>query len=507
MKMKYILQLFVISMVVLAGACVDDPGNYDYQDIKVMFPVEISDLEDTTLNVLSEVRLEPTVTGLEEGREYEYVWYAYPNNAVGYSPKRDTLGRAKDLQFVMNYPSGAAYSLIYQVKDKQTGYIVSKKITMTGKSVFSTGWFVLKDENEQTDIDFIAPDGQLNSDILFKATGEKMEGKAVKMIYQGGRYYHQVKNEDGTVTLKTNLKAFHVISSRDARVLNPEDISVYKRYPEMFYTPPVQAHPQNIVIASSDLFLIDDGYLRTINGMSANVGKFGYHKLEGEDLDEHILYPEFGSPNCLAFSHKTRSFRYLASYGTQFQDFSEPTPESDMTVSPTNMSADLLKMISRSNTMGWALMKNTEGPEEYYLADLNFKGIAYPFADFDTISPAREFWKADVYGNHFLNSFYFAKGNVLSYYQKNDSDENSIERTDIWPHFGADETISYISQMAKTTGDASTRWNYLVVLTNSPDGWRMYRFTLLGDGVNPEIDQLVEPVYRGQGNARYVMFR
>lgn len=509
MNIKAIFSVILVFTTGLLCSCVDDPGNYDYKDIKTMYPIEISGLEDTTLVILSNVTLAPTVTGLNENAEYEYIWYAYPNGIVGI-PKRDTLGREKELTFLMNYPSGIDYTLVYEIRDKATGYTVNEKIKIKGKSEFSTGWFILKDENGETDVDFISPEGNVNSDILSKATGEKLKGEAVKMVYQSGRYYHQTEHEDGTVTLDRNLKVFHILSSKDACVVNPEDFSIYKRYEDMFYQAPTEPNPQNLLLLRYDLFLVDNGMVRNIVGMSSNVGKFSYQKLGDADLDADVLGNMASNSTLMAFSHATKSFVYLPASSTSFQYFSEP--EDGMGVSPTKMNADLIQLINRQPPVvggvssAWALLKSVSGPQEYYLADLSFVGPKYPFADFDTIAPTRELLKADVYGNHFINSFYFAKGNVLSYYQKNDSDQNSIEKTNIWPHFRANETISFISQMA-TAKNAANPWNYLVVLTNSPEGWRMYRFTLLGDGVNPEIDQLVEPVYHGKGNARYVMFR
>ena len=508
MNIKAIFGVLLVFTAGLLCSCIDDKGSYDYQGIETLYPIEISGLKDTTLIVLSEVTLVPDVKGLDESKEYEYTWYTYPGeNTVG-SPKRDTLGTAKELTFTMNYPSGVPYVLVYEIRDKATGYTVNEKIKIQGKSEFSTGWFILKDEDDETDLDFVSLEGKLNSDIFSKATGERMKGTAVKMLYQNGRYYHQVENEDGTVTLKSNLKVFHILSSKDARVVNPEDMLVYKKYKDMFYQAPAEPNPQNILLPRSDLFLVDNGRVQSIIGMGGNVGKFSYQKLGDAKLDAGVI----GDYNdaLLAFSHETNSFVYLPRYGNEFEYFFEHEEEGK--VSPTRMNAELIRLFPRKDNAdrgaakGWALMKSIEGPQEYYLADLSFNAAKYPFADFDTISPTREFLHADVYGNHFLNSVYFAKGNVLSYYQKNDSDENSTEKTNIWPHFGTNETISYIAQMA-SSAYIENPWNYLVVLTNSPDGWRMYRFTLKGDGVNPEIDQLVEPVFQGKGNARYVMFR
>lgn len=172
MNIKAIFSVILVFTSGLLCSCVDDPGNYDYKDIKTMYPIEISGLEDTTLVILSDVTLAPTVTGLNENAEYEYIWYAYPNGIVGI-PKRDTLGREKELTFLMTYPSGVSYTLVYEIRDKATGYTVSKKVKIQGKSEFSTGWFILKDENEETDVDFISLDGNVTVIFFQKLPGKK----------------------------------------------------------------------------------------------------------------------------------------------------------------------------------------------------------------------------------------------------------------------------------------------------------------------------------------------
>ena len=95
------------------------------------------------------------------------------------------------------------------------------------------------------------------------------------------------------------------------------------------------------------------------------------------------------------------------------------------------MDKDLICMLQRTRatsvTKGWALMKGTDHPEKFYLADIAFNGQSYPFVDFDEISSERGICHADVYGAHQNNSIYFAKGNVLSYYQKNASDLGVLE--------------------------------------------------------------------------------
>lgn len=506
MKIKTVL--YTLCIVIAGGlcSCVDDLGNYDYLDRDSIMPIEILGLKDTTFRILSEVNLAPELKGMEDESLYDFAWFTYADGTS--DANRDTLGCEKNLNFIMTYAPGMVYSLVYEIREKSTGLVVNKRVKISGASEYSKGWFVLKDENGQTDVDFVSVGGVVDNNLLLKATGRRMEGQAVKLMYQSSGYYHQVRNPDGTLTVKSGLKAMHILSGADIWAVNPDDFSIYKDYEEVYYIAPGVRRPQNVFMLSKDLFLIDNGNIMSIYGMGINLGKVGYPKLGAEDLhsDALITGSVIGSP--VVFSRKSRSFLTTSALGTELDNCMEQTAGYFPDISPINMNADLVCMINRKvaslSAKGWAIMKSVTGPREYYLADLNFNyGSTYPFADFDTISSARTFTEADVYGTHFLNNFYFAKGNVLSYYQKNDSDANSVEKTNIWPNFASNEQIVYISQMESN----SPAFNYLVILTNSPDGWRMYRFTLKGNGTSPEIDQLVEPVYQGKGNACNLIFR
>lgn len=509
MNVKNIVRLFCLFWALVCWACIDDGGNYTYRDPDSVLPIEILGLSDTTFKVLANVTLTPEIKGMEDEDNYEFIWYAYPVGAAGFVPQRDTLGTTRNLTFVMKYPAGEKYMLVYQIRDKKTDLFVNKKIMFNGASDFARGWFVVNDENDRTDIDFVFPDGTEQEDLLSQYPGIKLSGTAVKIAYQLSGYTHQITNPDGTVTTLTNKKALHVLSSKDLVTLNPDNMSVYKRAEDEFYSAPEWIIPQDICVNSRDIFFMNAGLIHTIYGMSGNIGKFGFPKFDNVDLFPKLVLFGFGNPYVLAFSRDTRSFVMADTWSSYTSELLEASGEDLVTISPTEMNVDMVSLLSRaadfSAAKAWALMKSISGPEEYYLADISFNGRQYPFVDFDTISTDRELVHADVYGAHLVNSIYFAKGNVLSYYQKNASDADSYEKTDIYP-FPEEETITYIEQVKSGYGSKNP-FNNLVVVTNSGSGWKLYRFELEGEGTSPNILPGGNPVvYSGKGFARYVMY-
>lgn len=495
MKNK-IFWLGVLSTL-LCWSCINDEGNYEYQDVASVAPVEISGLpDDTTFKVLETITLTPELKGLNEETNYEFTWYTYPPGATGI-PVRDTLGRDRNLTFKMMYGAGERREMIYEVKDTKTGIAVYKRINFSGVSNYGQGWMILKDEDNQTDVDFVFPDGTQEENILYKNTRIKLKGTALKAVNQTYGYSHQFEKEDGSLETKENLRAWHILSSSDMVSLNPDNLTVYKTFEEEFYRAPETRAPQDFYEYGGDLYLLNAGTVHTLSSSSANIGKLGLPK-----FGDANVFPKLAvmMQNLFGFSNETKSFVACMIYDTDLSHFKEADDNSPVKISPSNMDADLIALLQRtsdwSGSKAWALMKSITGKEEYYLADMILYDKEYPFVDFDVISPDRALLHADVYAANDLNSIWFAKGNVLSYYTKGTSDVESDEVTDIYP-FPAGETITWMQQNES---------KYLLVLTSNAGKWKFYRFELEGDGLSPNIKSGTQPlVYSGNGTARFAL--
>ena len=478
----------------LCWACVDDPGNYTYRAPETVVPIEISGLQDTTFTINETVSLVPEIKGLENEDDYWFTWYTYRTGQG--IPERDTIGRERNLSFLMKYPAGEERTLVYEIKDKQSGVFVNEKINITGISQYGQGWLVLKDENNQTDIDYVSPDGIVQENILEKNAHYKLKGTGIKIVNQTRSYTHQITYPDGTTEMLENIPVWHVLSSEDMVTLNPSDLSVYKHFEDEFYEVPAEIAPQALYENWGDLLLINAGQLHGLYGMSDNVGKFGYAQLDYENLYPAMLPDWYGA---LVFSSDTRSFVYGTTTSSALSPCSDPAQESPIQVKATNMDADMVAFLERGegNALGWALMKSVAEPDTYYLADMSVNSTDYPFADFDVIPSTRELVYADVYAANHLNSIWYAKGNKLSYYTKETDDATSFVRDDIYP-FPAGETITWIQQYET---------KYLLVITNADAGWKLYCFELEQDGLSPNIKPGTQPkVWSGNGTARYALW-
>ena len=516
MRMRNKLWILGVLILMITTSCYDDKGNYSYQDPNSVLPLEIDGLpKDTSFTLFSEIELTPKISGIENEDDFQFTWYTYQLYASGFIPQRDTLATTKDLSFTMEYPAGNQYQLVFEAKEKKTGLAVQKKILMRVTSEYSKGWFILEDENGMTDMDFIQEDGTVQENLLTERLGERMKGEAVKLVYMNGRYTDEEVAEDGTVTVLESLQALHILTTQDMKTLNPGNLSVFKNFDEEFYNVPSVAAPQNMDASGGDMVLINAGRLHSLYGMSSNVGKFGVGKTGPGELASDMLFHAYAYTYVMLFSRETKSF-VMGGSSSESDKVEEFLPEDGGKVgeSTSNMDKDLICMLQRtwasSVTKGWALMKGINDPEKFYLADIAFNGQSYPFVDFDEISSERGICHADVYGAHQNNSIYFAKGNVLSYYQKNASDRESLE--ELFYEFPVGETIAFIQQTEllkknEESGEEESDFSNLIVLTNSASGWKLYSCPLEGDGLSPTLVPNKQPVViaAGKGYARFAL--
>lgn len=495
-------------LISLCSSCIDDPGNYEYLDKDVVMPVIIAGLEDSySLEVLGHLQLTPEITGLDDEKNYSFTWYI--TSDLTYIKVWDTVALTRNLDASFDCEAGK-YSLIYEIRDKRTDLYVNKKMEVAFSSNFGHGWYVLKDENNQTDLDFVLPDGTVKADVFSRIHRHKMKGTAVKMAYQGSSYCHEVENSDGTVSV-IRVPAIFIFSSEDLNVLNAADLTLYKNQKDFFYDESIKSAPQNFTVSNRDLAFVNDGKLFLLYGMARNVGKMGLPLIGDYELSSGMICDR--SKGAMIFDRKSHSFLYSKTYATsvlsKFPD-KKVTGMETKAVSPTQMNADLIALLPRVEvvlsvkTTAYALMRKLGEDNEYYLADIAFDG-QYPFVRFDTLPEAYQVAKANVWAAHQVAScIYFATGNVLKAHIVTGDNSLPVEVREKELKTFEGESITYVSHIKSV--NPKDKFDHLVVLTNSAAGWKLYRFELKGSTYeinNPDAPHFAS----GGGTARYVMFR
>lgn len=510
-KMKAIKYLFLLSFIYTAFSCIDDLGNYEYVTKEKILPISISGFNDTTMLIGNELNIIPEIYNMDNENRYVYLWYVSKSVTAGVLPKRDTLSLERNLSEQIKMEADL-YNLVFEIRDPKLDIYVSKKVILDVKAGdISTGWYILKDIDNETDFDYIPLDSTVViSNVLKDRAGlqqyvngsvvignQQLKGKAVKMIWQGTRYYHQVENENGIVTMLANQKVLHILSENDFKTFNSDNLYLFKNLSDEFYDTPQIINLQNIAFQMTDLYLNNSIGAHSIYGMSLNAGRFSYAKTCGFSpnyrLHSDMLAGMFGS---IFYDTVTNSFLITSAVGATLDKLAEPI--NLQFPSTTNMDYELIRMLERENNSftrnAYCIFKN-QSSGKYYLAYMStITNSAYPFISFKEIQDGAKLPKADVMSvPQYASCVYFGKENVLSYYL----DASDIEDNEkIIKTFPINETIAYIGNPKK---------EILLVLTNSSNGWKLYGFPIIG--VTPDIKVEPEIEYSGEGNGRYVMFR
>lgn len=517
--MKYIKILAALLLTASFTGCMEDKGNYDYILAEEVLPVTVTGLPETvTFELGKEASITAVVEGLPKAEsEYEFVWYSFPYKAQGYIPERDTLGFGKTLTFTCNYQPGVDRNLSFVIRDKQTNIRSITETTMIIQAVsIGAGYYIVKDIDDKTDLDYIATDGTQHSDLLQLFLGKRLEGKAVKSLYQTGYYRHTIYHEDGSTTALANQKALHILSESDGVTLNGSTFELFKNFDEMFYGP-VEHKPTDIAFGSFGyygLFLMNAGNMHTLYGMSVNVGIYSDSKSRTDDTEPR-LYPNFIFSDypeaALCFDMETRSFCYVTSFSTRTTNAaSQPSGKEDLP-SAVNMDMDMVALLSRTNNYinsagvpAWAILRSTSQPYKYYLGDIYYLENTYPFRDFDELGADRKLPHGEVFAaNRSASAIYFANGNKISYYTKNEEDDNSeeVEITFQQGQMTAGEQVVFMDHLYAYPSLTTE----FAVLTNSAEGWKLYIFPLISG--TARLDTENAKIFSGTGNARHVMLR
>lgn len=509
MKYDYIWGILLALVLGVAG-CINDKGNYDYLSEEDVIPGMISGLEESfTVQFGTTEKLEVKVEGVEGKDNLRYMWYIYkiPNN----SP-RDTLGYGTSIDWYVDSESGS-YHLWFEVRDTLTDVCVNQMAKVTVETALSNAWLIVESENGNTDVDAIAEDGVVMEDVITQATGGRLKGDGVKIVYTN-EHSCEVENPDGSTDIK-KVKAFYVLSKEEIKVFNAENMEILKNTEDCFYETPQVIDIANCSCKTFDVYLINDGKYYSLSGSSSNVGKFSFAKTGPSDASYSLhvdnLYAGYNAT--MVFDQLSRSFLW-ASSSAALSTFSEATAGNVDFGSLSNMDVDLCHLLPRSSIYDWntytssytayAIMKNDAGRS--FLMDIAYAGKStYPVKDYKELPKGCRLGNADVAVAHkTAAAIYFVDGSDLWVHEVNGKMTVGERERLLLPFDG--EEVVYLRH-TKSAITSTFSMDALVVLTNSGESWKLYAFPFIGGGseIDTDVDLDNCLIASGKGRAMYCM--
>lgn len=499
---KIINLLLLLNCIFLLGACIDDKGNYTYQDKDEVLPIQISGLENAiTIPQGNVLKLSPVVENDDPSR-YTYSWFVMEAQTAGSLPKRVDIADTKNLEYTVSL-SPATWLLNFEVFDEKRDIFRRKEIKLTvSASPVDLGWYVLKDENGETDFDYINPDGEVYRDLLYLA-GNRPKGIARNMAYQRSTYTHEYES-DGTVITLSNQAVFFIATDQDMCTYNARSLDLFKSFEDQFYAAPETIDPGRVYHSNSgNDYFINDGKMYTVSGSSRNIGKFSAAKIA-----PNPLYPYFlpgRSDESVVFDVVDHTFYRVSVSTGVLTPVGEVTFSENNTVSFTNMPYSVTAIGENTYIyygFSYAVMKNEETGEG---ALARYSADSYKFVSFKTVPKDSKLLQSSIIGPSYTSDFlYFAIDNKVYDYQNAEGIEGSREKM-ILEYPG--ETVAFVRHNFVSSATSAVKTNSLNVLTNTEHGWKLYFYDLKGESTSELASTTPTKVYEGTGNGRFLMFR
>lgn len=405
--MKRILSTIVLlSTIVFISSCYEDKGNYDYSLLSKPVITGIPDPCDTYAgsNLIIPVKIEwPD----GEIQDVSYEWRV--NNTV--------ISNDKNLNYKVVLDVKPGQYADFSVIDNRTGLrtMVTFKLNVT--TMFASGWMILSDAGDYSELSYIRNDGQLHANIYEEMNGEKLGAGAVQ-IKEHWLPWSEVNGEIFIGVPTGPNYAVDLDGNSFKRVVYSKD--------EFFEKAPDNFSPVNFDAVANWDYMISNGKLYTrhierSHDANYHEGRFvrlpvsGNYELLPITFRGNLVF----SNDIIAFDKLSKSYKLIRA--GEVRDFNY-TNDPNKKFRPSNMDKLLLAGAATSTNTPTddfiAFLSGSDG--EYYVQKFRFSGWgnkSYSSLD-EKIFPEPQLIKPDTkwaicQGRTYA---YFTSGNQLYVY-------------------------------------------------------------------------------------------
>lgn len=480
--MKKIYTVLSLTTVLFIFGCSKDKGNYDYAPKEV---ITITGIESsyTKIAAVDRLTVDPQISSTEKDADFECFWGIYDALTSG-ALVMDTIAKTKAIDYQISQ-SPKSWNLVFCAKNKKTG--VFKYVTSSLKigTQFTRGWYVLKDDGSQTDMDLfkssvsIIPDDKVEN-VYSVINGKKLNGKASLFNFQ----YNYRSNPFGAYA---NYRSLFLVSDKDLSIVDISSLKELNSFNDMFYEAPAVKSPSiSTWGALGGLYVVNDGQLHSINtNLSTNTGHFGARRIKDGVNTPYKLSKYFvmgNGQNPIFFDEMSSSFVSCVANSTVLNLL---TDGDNTKISANNNNKNVLFMGEKTATpyTGYAILQNKTNPSIKLLASLTpaFPKLAIGC---DTIKATEKLYNAT---NYTLilddeNIMYFTVGNQV--WSRNLSNQN--EQLQFTVPAGEEITFIRHRKYASTNqAEAPFRYNYMMIGTKIGGNYKVRMFTKTSGNLSP----------------------
>ncbi|MFV0289408.1 MAG: PKD-like family lipoprotein [Mangrovibacterium sp.] len=492
---KYIAIIISLALT----SCYKDIGNYDYDQVE---EITISGVESSyTAKMLVDVlQINPTLSSsLGDDVDFECFWGIYhaTENRV------DTISYERNLNYEVNVDAGTWY-LLFAVKNKDSGYTKYLTSTLNVSTDFTRGWYALKDDGENSDIDqyttedTIVPSLVLNN-VYSNVNGKKMAGEAQML-----NFLTSYKTYVTGASSAANTRTLVALTNQDATFNYINNMETVRDFTTFSYAQPQSCKPQYIGF-SVKLYcylLINAGKLRSIYTMALNSGVFGYEVARNDARDDYELSKYAITGRNIAFFYDEMSSSFVGyNYSSSKLINATASAANQMPLLNTNKELLFLGMQTLTGTTSVAFMKDkneVSGANRYLvLLSGNFNALT---AKPQEITADQKIYDGSLFTNSQDEEVIYFVSNKTELWSRNLA--SGVERLQF--KSSDDQEITMVKHRKYSNAkEEPFNYNYLIVATsNSGNEYEVRFFSKTAGNLNETPDFIM----KGDGRVKDVMY-
>jgi len=250
--MKLSIKIIVVSFfcISIIQSCYKDNSS----DLEQLTPVlKVAGVNESyTLNKdMDTLVINPEFSDADP-KGFSFVWTILKKDRQPQDPKPilDTIGHDANLKYIIKAKPGS-YILTLHAKYNRNGVTKMYNYLLNSNTPYMSGWYILKEENGKSDLDFFYQGGKVENWIARNQNGKALEGKALKVFHMPA-----IKTSMTSTDLFSVLVA---VTDQDVAMYKLEDGSKVMDYETMFFTKPATKKVQNVIRTPAErLILIND---------------------------------------------------------------------------------------------------------------------------------------------------------------------------------------------------------------------------------------------------------
>lgn len=465
-------------------ACFEDDSTLGTIDVP---DIEIGELRDTLITsyVGNVLHVSPEVTTAYPESDLTYAWYYYQNVSSGTDNdledgfRTNKISDTKELDYEVNLGTGS-YTIVLEVTSKTNNYSATASMTLTTVTSFSNGFYILKETAEGgTEVDLLATDGLIEG-LMSNVLGMPLAGAPLNLSIT---YNHPYINPDDLQMTSTSM--LHVFSEGDYRSFRTEDmVETFNRETVKFEAAAEEEVFGAMIEDANGILCASSKGIYRIGTTTGNSGKIGMPTLAGDYSHFHYQGLSYGlNGDCVwnADEHCLYSFYNASPYEYEL---------------PAGFTQENLEYVASSVCNDGGGMMGYD--YAWYIVEDNATGrraiIIYAYSAFmggslsvTVLDEGLHIANGDVIAGVGRDAtiIYVVDGGQLYFYNFLTNEEVPVSL----PGLPAGEEIAYITNQYLAivdfmgNYDATQSENYLIVATESGEGYKLYLYDDLVGGV------------------------